>query len=45
MFNSIKQYHQYLQNTPNGCVDAVNHYLQKIEADLIQIWKEKKNGT
>lgn len=46
MFNSIKQYHQYLQNTPNGCVNAVNHYLQKIEEHkhlnaFLEVFKEE----
>ncbi|MBN8837419.1 MAG: Asp-tRNA(Asn)/Glu-tRNA(Gln) amidotransferase subunit GatA [Sphingobacteriia bacterium] len=30
-FSSIKEYHSFLANTPNGCVLAVQHYLQKIK--------------
>lgn len=30
-FKNIKEYHQYLQQNSNGCVDAVKFYLQQIE--------------
>ena len=30
-FSSIKQYHQFLASTSNGCTQAVQHYLAKIE--------------
>ncbi|HLK28684.1 MAG TPA: Asp-tRNA(Asn)/Glu-tRNA(Gln) amidotransferase subunit GatA [Puia sp.] len=30
-FSSIKNYHDFLNDHPNGCVEAVNYYLSKIE--------------
>ncbi len=30
-FTNIKQYHNYLQQNPTGCVDTVKFYLQQIE--------------
>ena len=30
-FKSIKDYHTFLATTPDGCVQAVNHYLAAIE--------------
>ena len=45
-FTSIKEYHSFLATTPDGCLQAVNHYLTAIEKNhdlnaFLEVFKEE----